>query len=121
MFPCYSLVSLSISARSSGYWAVKPARSAISKSAKSKPGARSARKTSPRLFCLTSHPTWEIATLCHLSIGSSLSISKRPRELDPGITTATFSKKIEKQILAEHRAKYPPRPETADSFTTRCR
>ena len=52
----------------------------------------------------------------NLSVGNSLSISKRPRELDPGTTAATFSKKIQEQILAEHRAKYPPRLETADSL-----
>ncbi len=52
----------------------------------------------------------------NLSVGNSLSISKRPRELDPGTTAATFSKKIEEQVLAEHSAKYPPRPETAESM-----
>ena len=52
----------------------------------------------------------------NLSVGNSLSISKRPRELDPGTTARTFSKKIREQILAEHAAKYPPRPETADSL-----
>ncbi|HEY1214969.1 MAG TPA: gfo/Idh/MocA family oxidoreductase, partial [Bryobacteraceae bacterium] len=36
--------------------------------------------------------------------------------LDPGTTAATFSKKIQEQILAEHSAKYPPRPETAESL-----
>ncbi|HEX4232341.1 MAG TPA: Gfo/Idh/MocA family oxidoreductase [Bryobacteraceae bacterium] len=52
----------------------------------------------------------------NLSVGNSLSISKRPPELDPGTTAGTFSKKIEEQILAEHAVKYPPRPETADSL-----
>src|SRR5690349_12819419 len=52
----------------------------------------------------------------NLSVGNSLTISKRPRELDPGTTAATFSKKIEEQVLAEHRAKYPSSPETAESL-----
>src|SRR3954447_23533789 len=52
----------------------------------------------------------------NLSVGSSLSISKPPRELDPGTTASTFSKRMEEQVLAQHRAKYPPRPETADSL-----
>ncbi|MBV8831001.1 MAG: Gfo/Idh/MocA family oxidoreductase [Acidobacteriaceae bacterium] len=52
----------------------------------------------------------------NLSVGNSLSLSKRPRELDPGTTASTFSKKVEEQILAEHRLKYPPRPENADSL-----
>jgi predicted dehydrogenase len=52
----------------------------------------------------------------NLSVGNSLTISKRPPELDPGTTAATFSKKIEEQVLAEHSTKYPPRPETADSL-----
>jgi predicted dehydrogenase len=52
----------------------------------------------------------------NLSVGSSLSISKRPRELDPGTTADTFSKQMEEQILAEHAAKYPPQPETAASL-----
>jgi predicted dehydrogenase len=52
----------------------------------------------------------------NLSVGNSLSISKLPREVDPGTTADTFSKSIEEQVLAEHRAKYPPRPETANSL-----
>lgn len=51
-----------------------------------------------------------------LSVGNSLSISKRPRERDPGTTANTFSKKIREEVLAAHRAKYPPQPETADSL-----
>jgi predicted dehydrogenase len=54
----------------------------------------------------------------NLSVGNSLSISKRPRELDPGTTASTFSKKIEEQILAEHAVKYPPRLENADSLAS---
>jgi predicted dehydrogenase len=52
----------------------------------------------------------------NLSVGNSISVSKRPRELDPGTTAGTFSKAIEEQILAEHRLKYPDRPQTPDSL-----
>ncbi|MBV9761214.1 MAG: Gfo/Idh/MocA family oxidoreductase [Acidobacteriaceae bacterium] len=54
----------------------------------------------------------------NLSVGNSLSISKRPRELDPGTTASTFSKKIEEQVLAEHRAKYPVLSESTGSLTS---
>ncbi len=54
----------------------------------------------------------------NLSVGNSLSISKRPRELDPGTTAETFSKAEAEQILAAHRLKYPERPETAESLQT---
>ncbi len=53
----------------------------------------------------------------NLSVGNSISVSKRPRELDPGTTAETFSKRIREQIVAEHNARYPPRPETADSLS----
>jgi predicted dehydrogenase len=52
----------------------------------------------------------------NLSVGRSLSISKHPRELDPGTTADTFSKEIRERILAEHAAKYPPRPQTPESL-----
>lgn len=52
----------------------------------------------------------------NLSVGSSLSISKRPRELDPGTTAGTFSKQIREQVLSQHAAKFPPHPPTAASL-----
>ncbi|MBV9084452.1 MAG: Gfo/Idh/MocA family oxidoreductase [Acidobacteriaceae bacterium] len=52
----------------------------------------------------------------NLSVGSSLSVSKRPREVDPGTTAGTFSKKMQEEILAEHKLKYPPHSETEDSL-----
>ncbi len=54
----------------------------------------------------------------NLSVGDSLSISKHPRDPDPGTTAGTFSKKIQEQVLAEHRLKYPPRAETAENMQT---
>jgi predicted dehydrogenase len=53
----------------------------------------------------------------NLSVGTSISVSKRPREVDPGTTARTFSKAIQEQILAEHRVKFPERPQTPDSLT----
>ncbi len=52
----------------------------------------------------------------NMAVGNSITISKRPRELDPGTTASTFSKAIAEQVTAEHLAKYPPRPETAESL-----
>lgn len=43
-----------------------------------------------------------------LSVGSALSLSKRPRETDPGNTAETFSKAIAAEVLADYRRKYPP-------------
>jgi predicted dehydrogenase len=54
--------------------------------------------------------------ILNLSVGNSLTISKRPRELDPGTTAATFSKEISDRILAEHRAKYPQPTPTPDNL-----
>jgi predicted dehydrogenase len=54
----------------------------------------------------------------NLSVGNSITITKRPRERDPGTTAATFPKAIAERILAEHRLKYPEQPETAESLET---
>src|SRR6185437_13653621 len=54
----------------------------------------------------------------NLSVGNSLSITKRPRERDPGTTASTFSKAIREKVLEEHRLKYPEPPETAENLQT---
>jgi predicted dehydrogenase len=54
----------------------------------------------------------------NLSVGNALSISKRPRERDPGTTADTFSKAIKEKVLEEHRRKYPQLPETAENLET---
>jgi len=51
-----------------------------------------------------------------LSVGNSLTLSKRPRERDPGTTAETFSKAMAQAILQEHDGKYPKVEQTADSF-----
>ncbi len=54
----------------------------------------------------------------NLSVGDAITISKRPRELDPGTTASTFSNAIREQVLAEHRLKYPEHPPTVESIRT---
>jgi len=51
-----------------------------------------------------------------LSVGNSLTISKRPRERDPGTTAETFSKAMAQAILQEHDAKYPKVDQTVNTF-----
>ena len=46
-----------------------------------------------------------------LSIASDgVTLSKRPRETEPGYTIDTFPKALQDQFLKEYREKYPPRP-----------
>jgi predicted dehydrogenase len=51
-----------------------------------------------------------------LSVGHAITLSKRPREQDPGTTAKTFSKAIADRILAEHDAKYPRHEPTVANF-----
>ncbi|MFL6448060.1 MAG: Gfo/Idh/MocA family protein [Bryobacteraceae bacterium] len=51
-----------------------------------------------------------------LSVGNSLTVSKRSREGDPGTTAETFSKAMAQAILQEHDGKYPKIEQTAASF-----
>ncbi|MBV8818356.1 MAG: Gfo/Idh/MocA family oxidoreductase [Acidobacteriaceae bacterium] len=52
----------------------------------------------------------------NLSVGNAITVSKKPKEINPGTTAETFSKAIEEKILAENRAKYPPATVNADSL-----
>lgn len=54
--------------------------------------------------------------ILNLSVGSALTLSKRPRETNPGTTAGTFSKATAEKILEENRAKYPRGPQNADSM-----
>ena len=45
-----------------------------------------------------------------LTIDSGLTLSKVPRELEPGYTIETFPKALQEQYLKEYRQKYPARP-----------
>jgi predicted dehydrogenase len=40
--------------------------------------------------------------------GNSVSVSRTPREKEPGYTIGTFTDAMQKQILAEYHKKYPP-------------
>ena len=51
-----------------------------------------------------------------LTIGNGVTVSKMPREAEPGQTADTFSKAIEEQYMREYRAKYPVERPTADSM-----
>jgi predicted dehydrogenase len=45
-----------------------------------------------------------------MTVESGLTLSKVPRELEPGYTIDTFPKAQQEQFLTEYRQKYPPRP-----------
>ena len=51
-----------------------------------------------------------------LTIGNGVTISKQPRESEPGYTIGTFPKAVQEQFLREYREKYPPQVATADSI-----
>jgi hypothetical protein len=51
-----------------------------------------------------------------LTIGNGVTVSKQPREAEPGHTANTFSKAIEDQYMREYRDKYPVRRASADSM-----
>jgi predicted dehydrogenase len=54
--------------------------------------------------------------ILNLSVGNSLTLSKHPRQKDPGTTAATFAKPMAEQILAEHDRTYPKTEQTIESF-----
>ena len=43
--------------------------------------------------------------------GNSVSVNRVPREKAPGYTIGTFTDAMQKQIIADYKAKYPPQPE----------
>jgi predicted dehydrogenase len=45
--------------------------------------------------------------ILNLSVGNALSITKRPRDTNPGNTAETFSKATANKVLEDYRAKYP--------------
>jgi predicted dehydrogenase len=51
-----------------------------------------------------------------LSIGNGVTVSKQPRETEPGYTIDTFPKAVQEQFLKEYREKYPPQRPTADAI-----
>ena len=45
--------------------------------------------------------------ILNLSVGNAITVSRRPRETEPGTTVETFSKATARKILDEYRLKYP--------------
>jgi predicted dehydrogenase len=51
-----------------------------------------------------------------LTIGGGVTVSKQPRETEPGYTIETFPKAVQDEFLREYREKYPVIRATADSI-----
>jgi predicted dehydrogenase len=51
-----------------------------------------------------------------LSIEDGVTVSKQPRESQPGYTIDTFSQPVREQFLKQYREKYPPQRATADAI-----
>jgi predicted dehydrogenase len=51
-----------------------------------------------------------------LTIGNGVTVSKQPREAEPGFTIDTFPKTQQEAFLKEYREKYPPQRPTADGI-----
>jgi predicted dehydrogenase len=51
-----------------------------------------------------------------LSIGNGVTVSKQPRESEPGYTIDTFPKAVQEQFLKEYREKYPAQRASADAI-----
>jgi predicted dehydrogenase len=52
----------------------------------------------------------------NLSVGNALTLSRRPRETEPGTTANTFSRATAEKILEEYRAKYGQRPKGIEAM-----
>jgi predicted dehydrogenase len=51
-----------------------------------------------------------------LTIGRGVTVSKTPRETEPGYTIDTFSAATREEFMRQYRAKYPPQRPTADAI-----
>ncbi|MFN7995004.1 MAG: Gfo/Idh/MocA family oxidoreductase [Bryobacteraceae bacterium] len=51
-----------------------------------------------------------------LTIGGGVTVSKTPRESEPGYTVETFPKAMQEEYLKEYHKKYPPQKPNADSM-----
>jgi predicted dehydrogenase len=52
----------------------------------------------------------------NLSVGNAITISKKPKEIDPGTTAGTFSRDVAQKIMEDHRRKFPGTAQNADSM-----
>ncbi|HYI96951.1 MAG TPA: Gfo/Idh/MocA family oxidoreductase [Bryobacteraceae bacterium] len=51
-----------------------------------------------------------------VEVGNGVTVSKQPRESEPGYTIDTFPKAVQEQFLKEYREKYPAQRATADAI-----
>ncbi len=51
-----------------------------------------------------------------MTIGNGVSVSKQPRDAEPGYTIDTFTKSTQEEFLKQYREKYPQRRANADSM-----
>ena len=51
-----------------------------------------------------------------LTVGNSVTLTKQPRESEPGYTIDTFPKAVREKFLDEYKRKYPPQRATADAI-----
>jgi predicted dehydrogenase len=51
-----------------------------------------------------------------LTVGTGVTVSKTPRESEPGYTIDTFPQSVQEQFLAKYRDKYPQQAANADSI-----
>ena len=51
-----------------------------------------------------------------LSIGTGVTVSKQPRETEPGFTIDTFPKAVQTRFMKDYREKYPQSRPTADAI-----
>ncbi|MBS1831356.1 MAG: Gfo/Idh/MocA family oxidoreductase [Acidobacteria bacterium] len=54
-----------------------------------------------------------------IMVDDGVTISRPPREVDPGLSIGTFSEKIREEVTRQHRAKYPVVRPNADSMRAR--
>ena len=51
-----------------------------------------------------------------LTVGDTVTLTKQPRESEPGYTIDTFPKAVREKFLDEYKRKYPPQRVTADAL-----
>ena len=51
-----------------------------------------------------------------VEVGNGVTVSKQPRDAEPGYTIDTFPKAVQEQFLKEYREKYPAQRATADAI-----
>ena len=51
-----------------------------------------------------------------MTVGNGVTVTKQPRETEPGYTISTFPKAVQERFLKEYREKYPPQTPTADAI-----